>query len=278
MHKPISAAEFLDYYVTTLPGGVHVLGPLAPPEAQRREVAQRAERLNALGAQSPAMVGIRNTGDVAALRIQTVNGSFVIEQRLRAVLSCQLRTAPGPLQGGSCSAQVDALMAPQGQLERVLAMVDKNQLPRAQASDQWFQAKLQQQNHQWDEFGAKLRALYQAESAMLARRAEQFSQMMARNHQAYMQQQESEFQSTMANATARMNARSTVASDWVDYALDQQTVAVGGTTAKVSASYAQTWTNGSQWYQSNDPNSNPNGVLQGNWTLATPVHGNGEPR
>jgi len=33
------------------------------------------------------------------------------------------------------------------------------------------------------------------------------------------------------------------------------------------ARYSQTWTNGTQWYQTNVPNSNPNGVLTGNWTL-----------
>jgi hypothetical protein len=48
-------------------------------------------------------------------------------------------------------------------------------------------------------------------------------------------------------------------------------------TAKVSSAYSQTWTNGTQWYQTNDPNSNPNGVLSGNWTQTTQVHGNGQP-
>ncbi|MBV9247919.1 MAG: hypothetical protein JO227_01550 [Acetobacteraceae bacterium] len=278
LRKQITAAQFLDYYTGTIPGGVHVVGPITLPEDQKQGVAQRAAKLNELGARSPVMAGITNTGDLAAVRIETVNGSFVIEERLRAIVACQLNNNPSFAQGGDCYAQVDELMAPKGQLDSLIRVVDGNQLPRAKASDQWFQAKLRQQNQQWTEFGAKLRALYQAESRMLAERAQQFSQMMAQNHAAYMQQQESEFRSTMANANARMNARSNAASDWVDYALDQQTVAVGGGTAKVSSSYSQTWTNGTQWYQTNDPNSNPNGVLQGNWTLATPVHGNGQPK
>jgi hypothetical protein len=74
-------------------------------------------------------------------------------------------------------------------------------------------------------------------------------------------------------------ARTTAASDWVDYALDQQTVTGSGGTVKVSSSYSQTWSNGqNQWFQTNDPNSNPNGVLSGNWTLNTKVHGNGQPQ
>jgi len=276
LQKQITAAEFLEYYKGMIPGGVHVVGPIELPEYQRQAVAQRAAKMNELGAKSPVMAGITNTGDVAALRIETVNGTFVIEERLRAIVSCQLNNNPGSPLGNSCYAQVDELMAPEGQLDSLIRMMDSNQLPRGKASDQWFQAKLQQQNQQWAQFGAKLRALYQAQSQMLAERAQQFSQMMAQNHAAYMQQQESEFRSTMANANAQMNARSTAASDWVDYALNQQTVAVEGGTAKVSSSYSQTWTNGTQWYQTNDPNANPNGVLQGNWTLATQVHGNGQ--
>ena len=96
-----------------------------------------------------------------------------------------------------------------------------------------------------------------------------------------MAQQESSFHSSMNNATASMNARSTAASDWVDYALDQQAVVGQGGYAKVSSAYTQTWssTTGNQttWYQSDDPNTNPNGVLPGNWTQDTKVHGNGQP-
>ena len=67
---------------------------------------------------------------------------------------------------------------------------------------------------------------------------------------------------------------------WVDYALDQQTVAGQGGTVKVSSAYSHTWSstvgNQTQWYQTNDPNANPNGVLGGNWTEDTKVHGNGQ--
>ncbi|KAA6459554.1 hypothetical protein DYQ86_15635 [Acidobacteria bacterium AB60] len=279
LNKEVSAAEFLNYYIGTIPGGVHLVAPIVLPEDQRQAIAERAVKINQLNEQhADVMGGITDSEDLAAIRIETVNGSFVIEERLRAHLSCQRNTGPNNFTGSSCQAQVDRLMAPKGQLDALMRAVDSKQLPQAKASDQWFQAKIQQQNEQASAFRAKMNALYQAENKMFAERAQQFSQTMMRNHEAYMQQQESEYQSQRANAAATMNARSTVASDYVDYALDQQTVAVGGGTAKVSSSYSQTWYNGSQWYQTNDPNSNPNGVLQGNWTLATPVHGNGQPR
>ncbi len=94
-----------------------------------------------------------------------------------------------------------------------------------------------------------------------------------------MQQQESSFNSAMNNAWASMDARTTAASDWVDYALDQQTVTGVDGTVKISNAYSQTWSDGQgDWYQTNDPNENPNGELEGNWTQTMVVHGNGEPR
>jgi len=126
---------------------------------------------------------------------------------------------------------------------------------------------------------AALTAQEKQESAMLYQQFQQIMQRSQQEHQAFMQQQESQFESAMNNANASMNAQSTAASDWVDYSLDQQTVMTsGGSTAKVSSAYSQTWTNGSQWYQTNNPNTNPNGFLQGNWTLTTQVHGNGQPQ
>ena len=84
---------------------------------------------------------------------------------------------------------------------------------------------------------------------------------------------------SMARTEVSMNARSTAASDWVDYALDQRTVMDPNTgqVSKVSSSYSYTWvdSSGRNSYQTNDPNANPNGTLQGNWTKQQVVHGNG---
>jgi hypothetical protein len=276
VQQQLTAAQFLDYYTGTIQGGVHVVGPIAITAAQMQQLQQYVAQMNAANAQSQVMAGITNTGDAAALRVEIVNGSFVVEERLRAQVICQLNRNPGPTYGGNCYARVDVLTAPQGQLDALMQMVDSNNLPRGADSPQWFQAKLQQQTQQQQQFGAKLFALQRAESQMLQQQAQQFAQMMAQNHAAFMQQQESEFQSDMANANAKMNAQSTAASDWVDYALDQQTVTMDGPTAKVSSAYSQTWTNGTQWYQTNDPSANPNGALPGNWSPATPTHGNGQ--
>ena len=182
------------------------------------------------------------------------------------------------LYGGTCWARVDVLTAPQGQLDALVQLVDSNNLPHGVNTAQWMQAALARQQRQGAQALAALTAQEKQESAMLDQQFQQIMQRSQQEHAAFMQQQESQFESAMNNANASMNAQSTAASDWVDYSLDQQTVAGPNGTAKVSSAYSQTWTNGTQWYQTNVPNSNPNGVLTGNWTLTTQVHGNGQPK
>jgi hypothetical protein len=86
---------------------------------------------------------------------------------------------------------------------------------------------------------------------------------------------------SMARTQQSMDARSTATSDWVDYALDQRTVMdpSTGQVSKVSSAYSYTWVDstGKTSYQTNDPNANPNGVLQGSWTKQQVVHGDGTP-
>ncbi len=275
----MTAAEFLNKYVELIPGGVHVVGPMAV-DATFRERAQRfADQTNSGPNPMPALKPT-TTADTAALRIETVNGTFVIEQRLRVQLECLERTNPqaGALQGGNCWARVDVARAPKGRLDSLVAVVDGQDLIRNTPTRQWMNAALARQQLQGQQAMAALQRQQAAASAMLKQQHDQFMSTMQRNHEAFMAQQESRFQSSMRNANASMNAQSTAASDWVDYALDQQTVTGQGGTVKISNSYTHTWSNGqNQWYQTNDPNANPNGVLGGTWTEDKRVHGNGTP-
>ena len=65
----------------------------------------------------------------------------------------------------------------------------------------------------------------------------------------------------------------------MDYALDRQTVLDpnSGQVSKVSSSYTYTWVDstGQVSYQTNNPNADPNGALQGTWTRQRVVHGDG---
>jgi len=277
--SPISAADFLQYYLGTIQGGVHVVGTMPVAPAYQQWAQGLADNSNKIQSTAPAAIRTNNTADTAALRIETVNGSFVVEERLRTVVECAVSiNTTGPLAGGTCWARVDVLSAPQGELDALVQLVDSNNLPKGVNTPQWMQAALQRQQQQGQQMLAALTAQEQQESKMLYQQFQQIMQRSQAEHQAFMQQQESQFQSAMNNANASMNAQSTSASDWVDYSLDQQTVmSPNGTLAKVSSAYSQTWSNGTQWFQTNDPNSNPNGVLSGNWTQTTKVHGNGTP-
>jgi hypothetical protein len=84
---------------------------------------------------------------------------------------------------------------------------------------------------------------------------------------------------SMNRAAQIANSNHTIASDWVDYALDQQTVSDPNTgqISKVSSAYTYTWvdSSGNNSYQTNDSNANPNGTRMGNWTRQQQVHGDG---
>ncbi len=272
----ITAAQFLQYYLSTMQGGVHVVGTMPVPAVYQQWASGLATQANQMNSRLAPALQSQDTADTAAMRIQVINGSFVVEERLRTVVMCGVNNSATTMNGGTCWARVDVLTAPQGKLDALVQLVDSNNLPHGVFDPTWGQAFMQRQQQQGNAMLAKLAAQEKAESQMIY---QQFQQIMARSqaeHQAFMQQQESQFQSAMNNANASMNAQSTAASDWVDYSLDQQTVmSPDGSTAKVSSAYSQTWTNGTQWYQTNNPNANPNGALSGNWTQTTQVHGNG---
>jgi hypothetical protein len=271
--RTLTAEEFLKHYEEMIAAsGVHVVGPMPiAPSYQRRVdgVAQNMSRI------SPHIHGSANA---YAVRVETLNGSFVIEQRLRAYVECRVSDQTGPMAGGGCSAHVDVLRAPKGKLDALVELVDAHDLVRTPYENEWLQ-HVQQTLTQLNQrrFG-ELTRQEQAGDNMLRQQHEQFMASAQRNHEAFMAQQESSFRSSMNNANVAMSARSKAASDWVDYSLNQQTVTGPGGTVKVSSAYSQTWSDGQgHWYQTNDPNTNPNGVLSGSWSQTQRVHGNGTP-
>jgi hypothetical protein len=121
-----------------------------------------------------------------------------------------------------------------------------------------------------------------AAAAWRATSAQQFA-----HDQGVRQQMHEEFLSTvqrgtdmsMNQAAQIANSNHTIASDWVDYSLDQQTVRdpITGQMSKVSSAYSYTWvdSSGKNSYQTNLVNADPNGTLNGTWTRQQQVHGNG---
>jgi hypothetical protein len=271
--RTLTAEEFLKRYEEMISTtGMHVVGPMPIAPSYQRRVDGVARNMGRI---SPH---IHANTNAYAVRVETVNGSFIIEQRLRAYVECRVSDQTGPMAGGGCSAHVDVLRAPKGKLDALAQLVDNHDLVRTPNEDAWLQRVLQTQAQQNQRRFEELTRQEQAGDNMLRQQHEQFMETSRRNHEAFMAQQESSFHSSMNGAITSMNARSTAASDWVDYSLDQQTVTGAGGTVKVSSAYSQTWSDGQgHWYQTNDPNTNPNGVLSGNWSPTQRVHGNGTP-
>ncbi len=251
--RPYTPVEFLNHFMEVLGGnGIRYVGAMNVSPQVRERAQHLADTLN----QNNRAPGFHASSEVAAIRVETVNGTFVIEQRLTAWVECRQRSGGGALQGGGCSATVDVLRAPKGKLDALAQLVDSHDLTKLVHDDQWLQRVMQTQQQRAQEQFAALREQAARGSAMLRQQYEQFNATMQRNHEAFMAQQQSQFESSMRNANASMNARSTIASDWVDYPLDQQTVTGSGGTVKISNAYTQTWSNGQgQWFQTNDPNS-----------------------
>jgi hypothetical protein len=287
---PVSAADFLKKYEEMIAGnGMHVIGPMPVGSVYETRVAHIAQNMTNSGA------NIHGTAEAAAVRVETPNGTFIIEQRLRVYVECRISTSGPDTNGGGCSAHVDVERAPKGKLDALCAIVDAHDLANTPYEMAWVQQVKQTLAQRSQQDWANLTRQEQAGSAMLKKQFDDFMATSQRNHEAFMAQQESSFRtheaqmaqsassfhSSMNNANNAMNARTTAASDWVDYSLDQQTVTGQGGTQKVSSAYSQTWSstvgNQTQWYQTNDPNANPNGSLPGNWTQDTKVHGNGQP-
>jgi hypothetical protein len=274
LQADVSATQFIAYLGQIL--HLKPLGEMAEPDFARaflQNIENDNAGIRARVGQSPFR------GSAAAGRFEAQNGTFTIEVQIRAGVGCAHQDLPGFAGNGklfqeTCGAEVRIVRAPKGKLDNLLASVNAHGGFREDpAWTQTLVALMQQQMiadaQRTRQIMAARQVQYQHDQAV---RAQQNDQYQAAIQAGYAQHN--------ANEVQNMDARHTPASDWVDYALDQQTVTgTGGVAVKVSSAYTQTWANGQgQYFQTNDPNANPNNALPGNWTAQTSVHGNGSPR
>jgi hypothetical protein len=288
--RQIPAQEFLKYMARTL--NVEYISDAPVPEAQRAMIQKQQDDANSRG---PGGGGMRQTKsmDIARAYIRGKNGTFVMKGRLEALIDCNHNIIPGfrspnpstPNQPGSdvyvCTAGVRYTVAPESQFASVEKAWDAEGMGGKQ-NPQWVQAWWQRKN---DMQNAENAANIQHQKDLIAAQQQQFEHDRAvrrQMHQQFLDSMQRATDASMARTQEAMNARGTAASDWVDYALDQKTVADPNTgqITKVSNSYSHTWidSTGKVSYQTNDPNANPNGVLPGNWSQQQTVHGDGTPR
>jgi len=177
-----------------------------------------------------------------------------------------------------CTANVNYAAAPENQYAALVKSWDTNGMG-AKLLDAWQQAWIQRNNQQSQQMINNMIRQSQAQMAAQHAQFEHDQAVRQQMHEQFMQTMQRGTDMSMARTQANMNARSTSTSDWVDFALDRQTVVDPGTgqVSKVSSSYTHTWVDetGKTSYQTNDVNANPNGVLPGTWTQQTKTHGDG---
>jgi hypothetical protein len=288
--QDFGASEYLKYAATML--GVEYVAEVPVPEAMVQDQKRGVEAFNNEGRQYAARTNtepITQRGEVAQARARYKNGSFAMEALLNVWLVCT--HSPMRVQGRSfitdtCTATLRVVRAPEGKLD---AAVQNLEAAGARPNPQWNQAYTDMLTRMAQQSTAQMNQLNQ----QLAVQNQQFNQRMKiqndqfNQSQAIQQRQHEQFLSTlqrgtdmsMQRAAQSANANHRAASDMVDYSLGQQTVRDPGTgqVSKVSGGFTQTWVNdtGTQSFQTSDPNANPNGHLNGSWTLQQQVHGDG---
>lgn len=276
----LPAADFLRQFAARLPD-LHIIGPLPVADKYRAREENFTAQARLSSANLPHDLQFRATGDVAALRAVEANGN---EVRLRGWVQCQ-----DTARGGSCFAKVDILTAPKGGLDALVALVDTRNLVQDHPRQDWFAASTGRLRNSLAQDGAQRlkegQEIAAANQKMLRDQYLSSSAQLDARHRAGMEELQNSTNSSMRNANDRMNARTTAASDYRDYAADQQTVSGANGTYKTSSRFTSVWSSpvgrplsDGRTMGTTDDTLDPNTATDNTWTRDTKVHGNGQPR
>ena len=284
LNGPMAAQDFLKYLASTMKVDYVANEPIPDENAKAQQELRDADAKAAAGWAAIHTPAPKRSVELAQAAVNYKNGTFAMKGRLWVRVDCTEKAHPGlrslPAWGGQgrmpamvtgapsvvdeCEANAKYFTAPQDQFESLIRQWDAPGMGAHSNSD-WQNAFV-------------LRTIHQTAEAQ----QQNFERTMAvqqRMHEQFMATMQRGTDMSMARAQAARDARSTAASDWVDYALDQRTVADPNTGQinKVSSAYSYTWVDstGRNSYQTNNPNANPNGTLQGTWTQQQVVHGDG---
>jgi hypothetical protein len=295
---PMSAQDFLKYLAATMKVNYASDEPI-PTEISAKAIkevqdvdALYAPKYAAMHTQAP-----KNTRELAAANVGYKNGTFDMKGRLSVMVDCTETVSAGmpglsnwspghpvhattgpPSTVDRCTAGVRYVTAPAGQFAAVVKQWDAPGMG-GHAEDAWQNAWVQRSAQQSQQM---ITQMNQAAAAQRQAQQQQFNHDQAvrqQMHEQFMATMQAGTDASMARTQANMNARSTATSDWVDFALDRQTVRDPNTgqVSKVSSAQSYTWVDstGKSYYPTNDVNANPNGVLPGVWTKQSVVHGDG---
>jgi len=285
LKRPMSANEFTKKMAEMLKTEYVADDPFpAEVVAAANKGFEETKATNAARYQTAGMNPPNEFADMDRAIVRFNNGSFMMKGQIAVSIYCsesksrQIGNRP-VIETNGCQANVRFVHAPEADYAATEKML---QNAGAVQNQQWTQAWMAENNCQTANNINEIQ-----------RRGADGQARLNAGHQQYMQSQAThqrmheEFMSTMQRGTTMsmnrtkqaMDARSTAASNVVDYALDQQTVRDPNTgqVNKVSSAYSYTWVDntGKTAFQTSDPNANPNGALQGNWTRQQVVNGDG---
>jgi hypothetical protein len=259
LDKPMSARDFLEYLSITMRVGY--IGDAPIPDGLAKAVKQWKDSF----AQPPnpfyAAHNLRpphGTADGAAATVRYNRNGVSMEGRLDVLLYCTEAPPPGfqsTLAGmpskpgtisGKCTASASYVTAPENQFAAVLRRWDDPAIGGKQNKewgDAWMKRYAAQRAASEQQFEHNVNQLNKT-YLDTSNRNFQAQQEGYRRQAAVQQQMHNEFMDAMQQGTDRsmqrtadaMQARSTSTSDWVDYALDRQTVrdVNTGQTGKIS--------------------------------------------
>jgi hypothetical protein len=301
LKSALSAREFLKYLSAILK--VEYVGEQPIDPAILAANAKQFADFNAKSERNMGPGAFIQTNDLAAAIVRYKNGTFLMEGIIQANVLCNQSSlailgAGKKLVTTTCNAGVRYTHGPAAKFKDVLAIATDTKIGASTIAawmNAWGVARTALLQRQGDQILAAQRQTIHQQNAMLRNQMQQSNQQLAAQHdqfeqgQAMRQQQHEDFLSTMQRGTDMSmrqaaqvaNSNHTIAADWVDYSLDQQTVRdpTSGQVSKVSSASSYTWidASGKTSFQTNDPNADPNGTQPGTWTRQQTVHGDGTP-
>jgi hypothetical protein len=291
LKQAMGAQDFLKYLSEIMK--VEYVGDEPVPADVEAKAQKDLSNAEAIYAPKYAAIHVqppKTTLQLARAIVRYKNGTFVMKGRLATMVRCMemehaarkfnLRgMADWPAwTSDQCTASIQYLSAAETQYQVVMKQWD-SKVMEGRELPEWSQAWVARNTQQTQN---AIQQMNEQAAAQRQASAQQFA-----HDQAVRQQMHEQFLATMQRGTDMSmqraaqiaNSNHTMASDWVDYALDQRTVLDPNTgqLSKVSSSYSYTWvdSSGRTSYQTNDVNADPNGTLQGTWTRQQVVHGDG---
>jgi hypothetical protein len=243
MKGPLSAQDFLKYMAMTMK--VRYDGD-APVPAAEQEKADKALN-DALATYAPKYAAAhlqqpKQTQQLARAWVSNMKGTTPMKGLLDVNVMCietQYAGQPGLTQGSpghppqmmtgtpstvdKCTASVQYYTAPSAQIDAVVRQWDAPGMG-TKPIDAWVQAWIQRSNEQSQRAIAEINERSRQQMEI---NHEQFEHSMAvqqQVHEQFMQGMQQNFDHYQQGVAANMAARDASTSDWVDFALDRQTV------------------------------------------------------